>query len=133
MASCLHSSFPLRPPMRIVLADQRSSARSALRMLVRAQEDLDLVAEAANAEELFAAVADSSPDLAVFDFDDFDLSATNVLAKLRKILPSMAIVGMSVHAENRQVACSAGANSFVYKGDPPECLLNAVRGCKKPK
>ena len=75
--------------MRIVLADQRSSARSALRMLVRAQEDLDLVAEAANAEELFAAVADSSPDVAVFDFDDFDLSATNVLAKLRKILPSM--------------------------------------------
>ena len=64
--------------MRIVLAEQQASARSALRILIRAQEDLDLVGEAANAAELYSTAEGTTPDLIVFDFDGFDQSVADV-------------------------------------------------------
>ena len=119
--------------MRIVLADQQATARSALRILIRAQDDLQLVGEASNAAELYSAVEVTSPDLVVFDFDGFDQAAADVLSRLREVQPSTAVVGISVRAENRQVAFSAGADGFAYKGDPPEYLLGAVRRINKPR
>lgn len=119
--------------MRIVLAEQQASARSALRILIRAQEDLDLVGEAANAAELYSTAEGTTPDLIVFDFDGFDQSVADVFTRLRQVLPATAVIGMSVREEKRQVALSCGADGFAYKGDPPECLLGAVRRLNKPK
>jgi DNA-binding NarL/FixJ family response regulator len=119
--------------MRVVLADRQSSTRSALRILIRAQEDLSLVGEASNAAELLSAIEATAPDLVVFDFDDFDQAVEDVLDSLREVLPSTAVVGMSIRTADCQLALSHGADDFVYKGDPPKRLLEAVRRLKKPR
>ena len=54
-------------PSRVLLADDHALVRSGLRMILDAEPDLQVVAEAANGYEALAALADTPTDLAILD------------------------------------------------------------------
>ena len=47
--------------------------------------------------------------------------------------PESFVVALSGLPEARREALAAGADAFVSKGDPPEKLLAAVRGCRRKR
>jgi DNA-binding NarL/FixJ family response regulator len=56
-----------------------------------------------------------------------------LLRMLQSLDQPPAVVGMSVRAEKRQAVLEAGADAFAYKGDPPDCLLSAIRTVSQEK
>jgi DNA-binding NarL/FixJ family response regulator len=116
-----------RTAMRIVLADQQAVGRSSLKILFRAQPDLELVGEAADVGELISQVKASAPDVIVLDFDLIAGQIDVLMALLRSLDNPPAVVAMSVRSEYRRLAAEAGFDGFAYKGDPPERLLAAMR------
>jgi hypothetical protein len=46
---------------------------------------------------------------------------------LRQVYPDLMVVALSARPEERQAALEAGADAFVSKTDPPECLLEAIQ------
>jgi DNA-binding NarL/FixJ family response regulator len=116
--------------MDVLLADDQAKVRSALRLLLDHQPDVDVLGEAVNATGLVDWVKAASPDLVLLDWELPGFSRETLRA-LRRLCPSLAVIALSGQPEARQKALSAGADGFVSKGEPPEQLLAAVDACRE--
>ena len=54
-------------PIRVMLVDDQELFRSAIRVIVNAQDDLEVVGEAADGEEAVALAAQLDPDVILMD------------------------------------------------------------------
>ena len=115
--------------MRILLADDQPKVRLGLRLLLEQAAWASVVGEAAEADRLLALVAESQPDLVLFDWSLLDAAADQIAA-LRRACPQVAVIVLSAQPEAEADALAAGANAFVSKADPPEQLLAAIRAAK---
>jgi DNA-binding NarL/FixJ family response regulator len=116
--------------MQVLLADDQAKVRSAIRLLLDQEQDVEVVGEAVDATGLVDWVKVASPDLVLLDWElpGFEPS---LLVRLRRLCPSLSVIGLSGRPESRHAALSAGADAFVSKGDPPEELLEAIGACQK--
>jgi DNA-binding NarL/FixJ family response regulator len=113
--------------MRVLLADDQSKVRSALRLLLEQQPGLRVVSEAAGAEDMLAQVEATQPDLVLLDWELPGLRTDDRLSALRRLCPRLKVIALSGQLEARRAALTAGADGFVSKGDPPEQLLTTLR------
>ncbi len=119
--------------MRILLADNQSRIRFALRALLGQQSELTIVGEAADAGELLALVEATCPDMVLLAWGLHGCDPVDLLSTLRQICPHTYVIALSSRLEARQAALAAGADAFVSKTDPPSRLLSVVADCKSRK
>ena len=110
---------------RVLLADSRPKTRLALRVLLERQPLVAVVGEAADGDRLLRLAEEAEPDIVLIDWD-LPGAADGLLARLHSQCGSMRVVILSGRPEARQAALAAGADEFVSKTDPPECLLKAI-------
>jgi DNA-binding NarL/FixJ family response regulator len=115
--------------MRILLADSQAKVRFALRVLLERQAGVEVVGEAASAEELLVCAAASCPDLVLLDWTVAGAVGVGLLRALRANCPGVEVIVLSGRPEARGAALAAGADGFVSKGNPPEHLLAAITRC----
>jgi DNA-binding NarL/FixJ family response regulator len=115
--------------MRILLADDQATVRSALQLLLEEDPELNVVGEATDARELLTQAGIACPDLVLLDWELPGSQAADLLPALRQRHPHLVVIALSGRPEARQSALAAGADAFVSKGDPPERLLATVNGC----
>ena len=123
--------------MRVLLADDQSKVRSALRLVLEQQPGVSILGEAVDVTGLLDWVKAACPDLVLLDWELPGLEADNpstgsgqgLLPTLRELCPRLSVIALSVRPEARRAALDAGVDAFVSKGDPPERLLAAVNDC----
>lgn len=113
--------------MHVLLADDQTKVRSALRLLLEQQPEMNVVGEAVEAEDLLVQVEAAQPDLVLLDWELLDQGGAATLARLRAAQPGLVVIALSGRPEARRAALDAGADAFVSKGDPPERLLTTLR------
>ena len=112
--------------MRVILADDQAKVRSALRLLLEHQPDVEILGEAVDTTGLLDWAKAACPDLVLLDWELPGLPATALLPRLYDYCPALRVIALSSRPGVCQAALSAGADAFVSKGDPPERLLMAV-------
>jgi DNA-binding NarL/FixJ family response regulator len=117
--------------IRVVLADDQALLRAGLRVLLDAEDDLEVVGEAEDGDEAIATVRRLRPDVVVMDIRMPDLDG---LAATREIVadPDLAgvhIVMLTTFDLDEYVfeAIRAGATGFLLKDAEPTELLRAIR------
>ena len=120
--------------MRVLLADGKPVLRSAMRLLLEQEADVNIVAEVADVEILLAVAEQVRPDLVLLDWELPGLQsgalAATVFSTLNACCPNVKIIVLSGRPEAGRPALAAGASSFVSKADPPERLLEALHHAK---
>ncbi len=109
--------------LQILLADDQPQVRSALRLILEHEPEMNVVGEVSHTKALLMLSKDIQPDLVLLDCELPGLTTTDLLPQLRLGCPHLAIVALSGHLEARQKSLQAGVDAFVSKGDPPEKLL----------
>jgi DNA-binding NarL/FixJ family response regulator len=112
--------------MRILLADAEDNVRYGLRVLLEERTDLQVVGEAADADELSAHVEAACPDLLLLSWDLPGRKGAELVSALRDVCPGLRVIVLSGRPEARQAVLDAGADVFVSKVEPPEQLLAAI-------
>jgi DNA-binding NarL/FixJ family response regulator len=118
--------------MRVLLADDQSKVRSALRLLLSQEPEIDVLGEAVDATGLLDWGKAACPDLVLLDWELPGFN-TGLLDTLQDCCPSLTVIALSGQPEARQAAARAGVDAFVSKADPPEQLLAAIRDCPQHK
>jgi DNA-binding NarL/FixJ family response regulator len=116
--------------LRVVLADDQEMIRAGLRMILQVEDDIEVVAEAADGEAALAAAAETRPDVVVMDIRMPRLdgvAATRRLLQAPEPRPHVLIVTTFDDDENLYEALRAGAGGFLLKNAPPEQLVDAIR------
>jgi DNA-binding NarL/FixJ family response regulator len=114
--------------MRVLLADDQITVRSALRLLLEQEGDIQVVGETADTTGLLLAVTQKAPELVLLDWELPGLPPVQLLRLLRYERPFLKIIAMSSRPEARQVALAAGVEAFVSKSEPPGWVLAVIRG-----
>ncbi len=117
--------------MRILIADRQPKVRFALSTLLKQQPGLEIVGEAANVEELLAAVRASWPDVVLLHWGLEGTAVTDLPPILRRICPGLRVIVLSARPEAAREAMAAGADAFISKVDQPERLLAAIQGLQQ--
>jgi DNA-binding NarL/FixJ family response regulator len=116
--------------IRVVIADDQAMVREGLRMILDLQEDLEVVAEAADGQAALRAVAEHRPDVVLMDIrmPVMDgLQATERLLRGGRPGPRVLILTTFGEDEYLYAAMRAGASGFLLKDSPRAALLHAVR------
>ncbi|WP_374686439.1 response regulator transcription factor [Promineifilum sp.] len=110
---------------RVYLADSQPEIRSALR-LVLLDLEMQVVGEAADWPSTMTQASGTQPDMLVVDWN---LIPTNTsLVELRATCPAaVVIVLISQFDARHQAALSAGADSFISKGEMPDRVAERLR------
>lgn len=112
--------------LRVVLADDQASVRSALHLLLAQEPGMEVVAETADATALLRAVDEREADLVLLDWELPGLPAAQLLRLLRYEQPLLKVVAMSSRPEARQAALEAQVDAFVSKNEGPQHVLSAI-------
>src|SRR5688572_17636353 len=121
-----------RSSLRVMLVDDHALVRSAVRQAIAA-DDVELVAEAATAEDAFALALAVRPDVILLDIDLPGMNGIQMLEELAPRLPETKIVILTVSDSERDVieALARGASGYLTKDLSPEALLRSIRGTQR--
>jgi DNA-binding NarL/FixJ family response regulator len=116
-------------PLRIVLADDHVTVRQGLKLLIEAEPDMVVVAEAGDGETAVQKSLAASADVVVMDIS---MPGMNGLAAARALLeaqPGARIVTLTRHVDQAylQELLRAGVSGYVLKRSAPTELLQAIR------
>lgn len=117
------------PTTAIVLADDHGVVRSGLRLLLDAEPDFEVVAEAGDVEAAARYVRGHKPQVLVLDLNMPGASSLEAIPSLRESAPGTAIVVLTMQddpAFARQ-ALQSGAAGYVLKEAADGELVEAVR------
>jgi DNA-binding NarL/FixJ family response regulator len=115
--------------VRVLICDDHTLVRAGLRRLLDSFDDIEVVAEASNADEAVLRSQQVLPDIVLLDLSMPGRSGFDALVELRRTCPESAVVIMSMHDDALHVreALARGAIGFVVKDAAPAELDIAIR------
>ena len=115
--------------VRLVLADDHTVVRSALRMLLEAEPGFEVVAEAGDAEAALRYVRGHRPDVLVLDLNMPGRQSLEIVPEIERDFPETAILILTMQNETEfaQRALEAGVSGYVLKEAADTELVQAVR------
>jgi two-component system response regulator NreC len=117
---------------RVLLADDHTILRAGLRILINAQSDMEVVAEAQDGRDVLRAGKSTQPDVVVLDISLPDVRGLKVIEQMRQECPDSRILIFTAqdHPSYIRTALAAGATGYVVKSATETELLTAIRAVR---
>lgn len=115
--------------IKLIIADDEELVRCGLRLLLEPDDDVEIVAEAADGAEAIALVREVRPDVILLDLNMPRLDGLAALPRIRALGDrAPAVLVLTTFGDDRNVyaALKAGASGFLLKTSRPDDLRRAV-------
>jgi DNA-binding NarL/FixJ family response regulator len=121
--------------IQIILADDHAVMRRGLRLVLEQQGDFKVLGEASDGREAVSLAESLRPDVAVLDITMPNLNGIEAARQISARQPAVAIVVLSMHADEGYVlrALKAGARGYLLKESPEADFLRAIRSVSEGK
>ncbi|MEV7325620.1 response regulator transcription factor [Streptomyces sp. NPDC093970] len=117
--------------IRVLLADDQALLRSAFRVLVDSESDMEVVGEASDGAEAVRLARETGADVVLMDIrmpGTDGLAATRLISEDPSLDEVRVVILTTFEVDDYVVqALRAGASGFLGKGSEPEELLSAIR------
>jgi two-component system response regulator NreC len=115
--------------IRIVVVDDHAVVRSGLRLLLEAEDDLEVVGDAGNARDAIFEVRSAQPDVVLLDVVMAGESGIEALPQLLHEAPKAKVLMLSMQDDPNYVreAFAAGASGYVLKEAVDAEVVAAIR------
>jgi len=117
------------PPIKLMLVDDHKIVRAGLHMLLQAQPDIEIVAEASSGAEALELVKAHQPDVILMDVTLPGMNGMEATRRLKACCPSIAVLALTIHEEEDYFfqMLDAGASGYIPKRAASDELLRAIR------
>ena len=115
--------------IRVLVADDQALVRGGFRMILDAQDDLEVVAEAEDGRDALAKTHELQPDVVLMDIRMPELDGLEATRQLLATHADCRVLILTTFDADEYVyaAMKAGASGFLLKDVRPEQLADAVR------
>lgn len=116
-------------PIRVMIVDDHAMVRRGLAAFLRANADLELVAEADNGQEALCVCERIQPDVILMDLVMPEMDGSTATREIRERWPQVQVIALTSFQEKRlvQEALQAGAISYLLKNVSVGDLAEAIR------
>jgi DNA-binding NarL/FixJ family response regulator len=115
--------------IRILTVDDHPLLRKGIAVLVNAEPDMKVVAEASSGEEAIEQFRLNHPDVTLMDLQMPGLDGTETISRIQNQFPNARMIVLTMYTGDAQVlrALRAGARGYVLKGHVHRELLDTIR------
>lgn len=117
------------PKVRVLIAEDHETVREGLKLILSAQSDIEVIAEAGDGRTAVERAEQLLPDIVLMDVSMPKLNGLKATEKLKKCCPQVNVLALTRHKDEAylQQLLRAGASGYVLKQSPPGELLHAIR------
>jgi two-component system, NarL family, nitrate/nitrite response regulator NarL len=114
--------------IKVLVADDHPVVRKGLQTCLAKQAKLKIVGEAVDGDEALKKTRELVPDVVLMDISMPGMNGLAVTEVLRKELPQVKVLILSVHSNKEYIfrVIQAGAHGYVSKEAPPDELIRAI-------
>lgn len=115
--------------IRVLIADDHPIVRQGLEVVLEAQPDMALVAQATNGNEAVRLARETHPDVIIMDIQMPVKDGLTAIQEISQSGVQAQLLVLTSFPDDDKVfaAIKAGATGFLLKDSPPEDLLAAIR------
>jgi DNA-binding NarL/FixJ family response regulator len=115
--------------IRILLADDQTNLREGIKSLLEKQENIEVVAEAANGREAISKAAQFQPDVVILDISMPLMDGLEVTRRMKKENPDIKVLVLTMHDDSEYFLqlIRAGACGYVTKRAVGKELFSAIK------
>ena len=119
----------MKNKLRILIAEDHETVREGLKLIVTAQDDLEVVGEAGDGRAAIEMASRLQPDIVLMDISMPELNGLLAAAKLKRINPDIKILTLTRHTDTAYLneLLRAGVSGYVLKQSAPAELVRAIR------
>jgi NarL family two-component system response regulator LiaR len=119
----------MNAPIRLLIVDDHSVVREGLRAFLRLQDGIEVVGEAAGADEAIRVAGESSPDVILLDLVMPQGDGIGAIRGLLEVAPGARVLVLTSFADDSQIfaAIAAGAAGYLLKDVDPQALADGIR------
>lgn len=113
---------------RIVIVEDNDQIREAFALLLNLRDDFTVVSAYDNCEDAIKNLKDDCPDVILMDIDLPGISGIEGTKKIKKLLPKIAIIIITVFENGKTVfdALCAGASGYLTKSSDKDRIIKAI-------
>ncbi|MEQ1772142.1 MAG: response regulator transcription factor [Burkholderiales bacterium] len=114
--------------VRVVIVDDHAILRRGLSQIISESAALEIVGEAENSAQALQLLRKIPCDVVLLDISLPDRNGIETLKIIRKELPKLKVLMLSMHPENQYAlrALKAGASGYLTKQSAPAQLVSAI-------
>ena len=115
--------------IRIIIVDDHPVIREGIKKILEPTCEINVVDEVDSGEALIDRLYEQAYDVLLLDITLPGRTGIDILADVKRLAPSMAILIVSMHAEVQYAIRSlrAGADGYITKDKAPTELISAIR------
>ena len=115
--------------IRVLIADHHAVVRQGLRTFLALQDDMEVVADAADGEEAVRAAREHAPDIVLMDLVMPNMDGVEATRRIASERPATRVIALTSFLEDDKVlpAVRAGAAGYLLKDVGPPELVRAIR------
>jgi DNA-binding NarL/FixJ family response regulator len=114
--------------IKLFLVDDHSVVRSGIRALLASKSNIEVVGEAENGEKALELIPTLKPQIVLLDISMPGLNGIEVAKRLKKALPDIRLIALSMHEDTEYVQSflEAGGSGYVPKSSLETQLIDAI-------
>ncbi len=115
---------------QVMLVDDHVMLRHGMAMLINAESDLEVFAEADDGDAVMSMLeSDHQADIVLMDLSLKSLSGFDIIKSMQLLAPALPVLVVSMHDESvyAERALRSGARGYVMKQESGEVLIYAIR------
>jgi len=118
--------------IRILVADDHGVVREGTRRILEQEEDLSVVAEAADGEEAVRLATHFKPDVVVMDIAMPKMDGIEATKRIKELCPQIAVLIFSAYDDEQFIlrVLEAGAAGYLLKSIRSRELIDAIRAVR---
>jgi two-component system, NarL family, response regulator NreC len=118
----------MKEPFSIVIVDDITILRQALKSLLSSQPDLKVVGEAGDGLEAIRSVQDHSPDLVLMDLCMPGITGLDAIIEIKRVSPQTKIIVLTLPSDEAYILSTlqVGVSGYVFKKCDSTELLTSI-------
>lgn len=115
--------------IRVLLVDDHEIVRAGIKVLLMAEDDMEIIGEAAGGQEAVELSRRLLPDVVVMDVQMPGLNGIEATRQITSGCPDCAVLALTIHEDEQYFfqMLAAGAMGYVPKRAAPDDLVRAIR------
>lgn len=115
--------------MKVLLVDDEQLIRSALKIMLEMEEDIEIIGEASNGQEAYEQALSLEPDIILMDIRMPKLNGIEALKKIRDQLNDVPVLFLTTFQDVEYIieAMNLGASGYLLKDSSSEAIADGLR------